>query len=573
MPASHLRCSQCGTERPLEGVSACDRCFAPLEPVYDLEAVRAELTRERIAAGPPSLWRYAPLLPVAPPEPALLAPGFTPLVAAPRLAAEVGVGELYLKLDTANPTHSFKDRVVAVASAKAQELGLEALACASTGNLANAVAARAAVEGLPAAIFCPADVEREKLLASAAHGATIYAVRGNYDACSRLTIELSFELPWAFVNVDAARVLRRGLEDARLRGRRAARAGSCRTSSPSRSRRARCSTRTERGFGDFLELGLVDGPAPRLIGSQPEGCSPVADAFAEERLVSPVRPDTVARSLAIGNPADGDAAVDAVRRSGGAIHAVPEDEIGENMLLLASTAGVFGETAAGVTLGALRAAVAAGEVGPRDRVVLFVTGDGLKTLAPVGRRAPAGRDRAGRGRSARCAPASPRDDARVSLRIVTLPGDGIGPEVTAAAVRVLDALPLEVEVEEHLFGGAAIHAHGDPLPPETLAACRGADAVLLGAVGLPEFDGAPVRPEQGLIRLRGELDVYANLRPTRADGVDLLIVRELVGGLYFGASGRREDGSAYDTLRVLAGADRADRAARVRARARARPAA
>ena len=178
--------------------------------------------------GPPSLWRYAPLLPVAPPEPALLAPGFTPLVAAPRLAAELGVGELYLKLDTANPTHSFKDRVVAVATAKAQELGLEALACASTGNLANAVAARAAVEGMPAAIFCPADVEREKLLASAAHGATIYAVRGNYDACSRLTIELSFELPWAFVNVDAPRLLRRGLEDARVRGRRAARVGAAR---------------------------------------------------------------------------------------------------------------------------------------------------------------------------------------------------------------------------------------------------------------------------------------------------------------------------------------------------------
>jgi threonine synthase len=383
MPASHLRCSQCGTERPLEGVSACDRCFAPLEPVYDLEIVRRDLTRESIAAGPPSLWRYAPLLPVAPPEPALLAPGFTPLVAAPRLAAEVGVGELHLKLDTANPTHSFKDRVVAVASAKAQELGLEALACASTGNLAHAVAARAAVEGLPAAIFCPADVEREKLLASAAHGATIYAVRGNYDACSRLTIELSFELPWAFVNVTLRAYYAEGsktlaYEVAEQLGWELTDVVAVPVASGS------LLTRTERGFGDFLELGLVDGPAPRLIGSQPQGCSPVADAFAEGRLVSPLRPDTVARSLAIGNPADGDAAIEAVRRSGGAIHAVPEEEIGENMLLLASTAGVFGETAAGVTLGALRAAVAAGDVGPRDRVVLFVTGDGLKTLAPVG---------------------------------------------------------------------------------------------------------------------------------------------------------------------------------------------
>src|SRR3954469_25742260 len=165
MPASYLRCTHCGTERPLDGVSACARCCAPCEPIYDVTS----LTREEIVAGPPSLWRYAPLLPVAPPEPALLAPGFTPLVTAPRLAAEIGVGELYLKLDTANPTHSFKDRVVAVASAKAQELGLEALACASTGNLAHAVAARAAVEGLDAVVFCPYDLEREKLVATAAY--------------------------------------------------------------------------------------------------------------------------------------------------------------------------------------------------------------------------------------------------------------------------------------------------------------------------------------------------------------------------------------------------------------------
>ncbi len=381
MPATHLRCTQCGTETALEAVSACERCFAPLEPVYDV----GPITRESIAAGPPSLWRYAPLLPVAPPEPALLAPGFTPLVAAPRLAAELGVGELHLKLDTANPTHSFKDRVVAVATAKAQELGLEALACASTGNLANAVAARAAVEGMPAAIFCPADVEREKLLASAAHGATIYAVRGNYDACSRLTIELSFELPWAFVNVTLRAYYAEGsktlaYEVVEQLGWELPDVVVVPVASGSLLQR------TERGFEDFRSLGLVDGPAPRLIGSQPDGCSPVATAFAEGRDVQPVRPDTVARSLAIGNPADGDAAIAAVRRSGGAIHAVAEEAIGENMLLLASTTGVFGETAAGVTLGALRAAISSGDVGPGDRVVLFVTGDGLKTLEPVGHR-------------------------------------------------------------------------------------------------------------------------------------------------------------------------------------------
>src|SRR5207248_7381452 len=173
----------------------------PLDPVYDWDELAATATRERIAAGPPSIWRYAPLLPVAPPAETRLAPGLTPLVAAPRLAETVGVAELYLKLDTANPTHSFKDRVVAVATAKAQELGLTTLACSSTGNLANAVAARAAAEGLEAAVFCPADLEPEKLTATAVYGATLYAVDGTYDDCSRLTVELSFELPWAFVNV------------------------------------------------------------------------------------------------------------------------------------------------------------------------------------------------------------------------------------------------------------------------------------------------------------------------------------------------------------------------------------
>src|SRR3954462_12298468 len=279
MPATHLRCTECGTEGALEAVSACERCFAPLEPVYDPDVVRREATRERIAAGPASLWRYAPLLPVAPPEPALLAPGFTPLVAAPRLAAEIGVRGLYLKLDTANPTHSFKDRVVAVACAKAQELGLEALACASTGNLANAVAARAAVEGLPTTIFCPADVEREKLLATAAHGATIYAVRGNYDACSRLTIELSFELPWAFVNVTLRSYYAEGSKT--LAYEVVEQLGwelPDRLVAPIAS--GSLFTKIAKGFSELRDLGLVDGVLPAMQGAQAEGCSPVARAWA-----------------------------------------------------------------------------------------------------------------------------------------------------------------------------------------------------------------------------------------------------------------------------------------------------
>ena len=201
MPAVSLRCRVCESECACDAVGVCARCFGPLDPIYDWDVLATEATRERFAAGPASIWRYAPLLPVAAPAEPRLAPGLTLLVPAPRLAEAVGVGELYLKLDTANPTHSFKDRVVAVACAKAQELGLDVLACSSTGNLANAVAARAAAEGLEAAVFCPADLEPEKLVATAVYGATIYAVRGTYDDCSRLTVELSFELPWAFVNV------------------------------------------------------------------------------------------------------------------------------------------------------------------------------------------------------------------------------------------------------------------------------------------------------------------------------------------------------------------------------------
>jgi threonine synthase len=316
------------------------------------------------------------------PEEQRLAPGLTPLVPATRLASQLGVAELYLKLDTANPTHSFKDRVVAVACAKAQELGLQTLACSSTGNLANAVAARAAVEGLDAVVFCPFDLEREKLVATAVYGARIYAVRGSYDDCSRLTVELSFELPWGFVNVGLRSYYAEGsktvaYEVAEQLGWEQPDVVVCPIASGS------LLSKVGRGFRDFRELGLVSGPAPRLIGGQASGCSPVATAFVEDRPVQPVRPNTIARSLAIGSPADGDAAVNATRESGGSIHAVPEEEVGKNMALLAETSGVFGETAAGVTLGALREAIRRGEVGPEDRVVLLVTGDGLKTPGPV----------------------------------------------------------------------------------------------------------------------------------------------------------------------------------------------
>ena len=383
MPAISLRCRSCGHEQTLDAVGACSKCWGPLEPVYDLDQLRTTLTRERIAAGPPSLWRYGALLPVETPAEPRLPPGLTPLVHAPRLAEALGLRELYLKLDTSNPTHSFKDRVVAVACAKAQELGLETLACSSTGNLAAAVAARAAVEGLEAAVFCPAGLEREKLLPTAAYGATIYEVLGSYDDCSRLTVELSFELStWAFVNVGLRAYYAEGsktlaFEIAEQLGWRLPDV----IVSPVAS--GALYSKLGRGFGEFLELGLVEGTPPRLIGAQAEGCSPVASAYREERPVTPVRPNTAASSLAIGNPADGDHALATARASGGSIHSVPEDEIGPNMSLLAESTGVFGEAAAGICLGALRQAIEQGRVTADDCVVLLVTGDGLKTPGPV----------------------------------------------------------------------------------------------------------------------------------------------------------------------------------------------
>jgi len=368
----------CDAEHGLEAVGTCSRCFGPLDPVYDWGDVERAFTRDSIAAGPASIWRYAPLLPVEAPDVPRLAPGLTPLVAAPRLAEELGVRELWLKLDTANPTHSFKDRVVAVACAKAQELGLTTLACSSTGNLAGAVAARAAAEGLDAAVFCPVDLEHEKLLSAAVYGPTIYAVRGTYDHCSRLTVELSFELDWAFVNVTLRAYYAEGSKT--LAYEVAEQLGWTLPDvvvAPIAS--GAMFSKLGQGFDELLRLGLVDGAPPRLYGGQAEGCSPVARAFADGERVTPVRPDTVARSLAIGNPADGDFAVEAARASGGAIHAVPEEDVAENIARLAETTGVFGETAPAVTLGALREAVELGQVGPGETVVLLVTGDGLKT--------------------------------------------------------------------------------------------------------------------------------------------------------------------------------------------------
>jgi threonine synthase len=382
MPALSLSCRVCATEHPLEATGTCTKCFGPLDPTYDWNALRARVSRSSIEAGPPSIWRYADLLPVEAPDEPRLAPGLTPLVAAPRLAEELGIGELWLKLDTANPTHSFKDRVVAVAARKAQELGFDTLSCSSTGNLAGAVAARAAAEGLDAAVFVPADLEPEKLAAAAVYGPRIYAVDGTYDHCSRLSVELSFELPWGFVNVNLRSYYAEGsktlaYEIAEQLGWETPDAVAIPIASGALYHKV------GQGFSELQVLGLVDGDTPALIGGQAAGCEPVATAFREGGRVVPVRPSSVARSLAIGNPADGDFAVATARATGGAIYTVPEHEIGSNMADLATATGVFGETATGVTLGALRSAVADGRLRQDARVVLLVTGDGLKTPGPV----------------------------------------------------------------------------------------------------------------------------------------------------------------------------------------------
>ena len=383
MSATSLRCRVCESEYPTVASGSCVRCFGPLDPVYDWDAVAREVSRERIEAGPPSLWRYAPLLPVAPPPDAASGPGWTPLVSAPRLASELGVGEVLLKLDHCNPTHSFKDRVVGVASAKALEVGADTLACASTGNLGNAVAARAAKLGLRSVVLYPHTVEPEKLRATAVYGGEMVAVRGSYDDCSRLVVELASELDWAFVNVNLRAYYAEGsktlaFEIAEQLGWKLPDAVVAPIASGS------LFTKLWQGFEQLQRVGLVDGELPRLHGGQAQGCAPVWSAFVEGRAVTPVRPATIAHSLAIGAPADGDLAIATARASGGAIHSVPEHEVGTNMALLAGTSGVFGETAAGVMLGALRDAVANGKLGEHDRVVGLVTGTGLKTPTAVG---------------------------------------------------------------------------------------------------------------------------------------------------------------------------------------------
>jgi threonine synthase len=378
-----LRCKECGTEYPLEARFVCEQCFGPLEVSYDFGGLDPAETRRKIQAGSRGIWRYTDFLPFAerPRDP--LEPGLTPLVRADRLADRLGIGEVWVKNDAANPTHSFKDRVVAVALAKARELGFETVACASTGNLANAVAAHAAAAGLNSYVFVPADLEEQKLLATAIYGTRLVGVRGNYDDVNRLCTQLAQERDWAFVNVNVRPYYAEGsktlaYETVEQLGWKLPDRIVCPIASGS------LFTKLARGFREWLEVGLVEGTLPTFNGAQAEGCAPVADAFAAgSDTCRPVKPETIAKSLAIGTPADGPYALDLARETGGAIDSVSDEEIRKGIRLLAETTGIFTETAGGVTTAVLAKLAERGDIGPRESVVVYITGEGLKTLDAV----------------------------------------------------------------------------------------------------------------------------------------------------------------------------------------------
>ena len=383
MATTSLTCKECGTTYPLEALYVCDRCFGPLEAAYDWSGLDPAEAKRKIQAGPQSIWRYVDFLPLDERPADTLQPGLTPLLRADRLADRLGLGEVYIKNDAANPTHSFKDRVVAVALAKARELGFETIACASTGNLANAVAAHAAAAGLESYVFVPANLEEQKLLATDVYGTNLVGVKGSYDDVNRLCTQLAGERPWAFVNVNLRPFYAEGsktiaYETVEQLGWELPDRVVCPIASGS------LFTKIARGFGEWLDLGLVTGELPTFTGAQADGCNPVATAFADGHDVCrPQRPDTIAKSLAIGDPADGIYALELARKTGGSVESVSDDEIRAGIRLLAETTGVFTETAGGVTTAVLTKLAESGAIGADERVVVVITGEGLKTLDAV----------------------------------------------------------------------------------------------------------------------------------------------------------------------------------------------
>lgn len=381
-----LRCRECSREFPKQALYVCEYCFGSLEAVYDYDGIKKTLTRDKILKGPKSLWRYRELLPIDGEPTVGFYSGFTPLVRADNLAKELGMKELYIKDDSVcHPTYSFKDRVVAVALSRARELGFDTVACASTGNLANSVAANAAWAGFKRYIFIPANLERTKIIGSLVYSPNLVAVNGNYDDVNRLCSEIANKYRWGFVNINlrayyAEGSKTMGYEIAEQLGWRAP----DHIVAPAAS--GSLITKIWKALKEFEKLGLLEGKVQTKIHcAQPEGCSPIATAIqAGAEVIKPVKPSTIAKSLAIGNPADGYYAKDVVLRdSGGYAGIVSDHEIREGIKLLARTEGIFTETAGGVTMATAKKLIEQGRIPKNESVVLAITGNGMKTQEAI----------------------------------------------------------------------------------------------------------------------------------------------------------------------------------------------
>ena len=376
-----LECKECGTAYPVEPRMICDACFGPVEVAYDYEAMKKAVTRESIESGPASLWRYRDLLPVDGEPAAGLRSGFTPLVRADRLARELGVKELYVKDDGANyPTFSYKDRVVAVALTRAVEFGFDTVGCASTGNLAHSVAAHAAAAGLRAIVLIPHDLEEGKVVGTLVFGPRLVKVQGNYDDVNRLCTQIADQYGWAIVNVNLRAYYTEGakthgFEIAEQLGWRRPR----HTVVPVAG--GTILPKIHKGYGELVQLGLVEDNSPKIHAAQAAGCDPVVQAIdAGTERFKPQKPDTIARSIAIGNPADGPYAIRVVRESGGSGASATDTEILEAIELLARTEAIFTEPAGGTTLAATIKLIESGRI-PRDEsICVCITGNGLKTI-------------------------------------------------------------------------------------------------------------------------------------------------------------------------------------------------
>jgi threonine synthase len=379
-----LVCRECGKEYPVKAIHVCEMCFGPLEVKYNYDDVKKSISRQKIEDGPLSMWRYIDLLPVE--GTSLVGPhaGLTPMVRAKNLGAYLGLDELYIKNDTVNhPTLSFKDRVVSVALTRARELGFETVACASTGNLANSVAAHAAASGMQCYVFIPADLEAAKVLGNLIYKPNVVEVEGNYDDVNRLCSEIAAEQGWAFVNINIRPYYAEGsktlaFETVEQLGWRTPDQVVIPMASGS------LLTKIWKGLHELKTVGLVDEVRTKINGAQAEGCSPIATAHKEGRdFFKPVKPKTIAKSLAIGNPADGYYALKATAESKGAMDAVSDEEVVDAIKLLAQTEGIFAETAGGVTIGVLRKLVKQGVIKKTDVTVAYITGNGLKTQEAV----------------------------------------------------------------------------------------------------------------------------------------------------------------------------------------------